>query len=452
VVEGKATPGGGARTEELTLPGFRHDVCSAVHPLGLISPFLRALPLAEHGLEWAQPRTALAHPLDGGQCAVLERSLETTAQRLGVDGGAYTRLLEPFVRQSEALFGDILAPIGVPRHPFLLARFGVHAMQSIRGLLQRRFDTAAAQALLGGCGAHSFLSLDAPIGAAFALVLAVAGHAVGWPVARGGSQSIIDALVGHLGSLGGELRLGQMVTTMGELPKARAYIFDTSPRQLAQIAVARLPDRYREKLVAFRPAPGVFKIDWALSDPIPWQAAEVRHAGTAHVVGTMAELRASEQATLRGEHSKRPFVLLAQPSVCDPSRAPVGRHTGWAYCHVPFGSDVDQTPAIEDQIERFAPGFRQCILARATRTAARYGAYNPNNEGGDIAGGASDFVQLFGRPVWSVNPYATPAPDIFLCSASTPPGGGVHGMGGYLAAKSALGRVFHIQPTLEVMP
>lgn len=446
VVEAKASCGGGARSASLTLPGFVHDVCSAVHPLGIASPFLKDLPLAEHGLSWVHPEAPLAHPLDYGRAVVLTREVEATAVSLGVDAHAYARLFQPFVRRCQALLGDILDPIAVPRHPLLFAQFGLRALHSIDQLARSQFQTEEAKALVAGCGAHSFVSFEAAFGAAFSLVLGITAHAVGWPVARGGSQAIVDALVGHLATLGGEVELDHNVTNLAELPKARAYVLDVSPRSLASIAGERLPARYRAKLRRYRPAPGVFKVDWALSDPIPWTAGGVRGAGTVHVVGSVAELRASEEATLAGRIASRPFVLLSQPTVCDPSRALKGKHVGWAYCHVPFGSSVDMTDAIEAQVERFAPGFRDCILARATRSAAQYGAYNANNEGGDIAGGASDAAQLFARPVLSLSPYSTPARDIYLCSASTPPGGGVHGMSGHLAAVAALRRVFGLHP------
>jgi phytoene dehydrogenase-like protein len=452
LLEGRPTVGGGARSAELTLPGFVHDVCSAIHPLALASPFLQALPLAEHGLSWSFPDCELAHPLDGGRAAVVDRRIDVTAATLDGDGDAYARLLAPLVRDAAALYEDALAPLGLPKHPLVLARFGLQAMRSTSALARGHFEQAAARALFAGCGAHSFLPLGAPFTGAFSLILAVAAHAVGWPCARGGSQRIADALAGYFASLGGVTRTGRTVASMSDLPPARAYLFDVFPHALARIAGERLPAGYRAALLRYRHAWGVFKLDWALHAPIPWSAPGARGAGTVHVGGTLEEIEASEAAVARGEHPERPFVLVAQQSLADSSRAPVGSHTGWAYCHVPFGSTLDRTTAIEAQIERFAPGFRDCILARHAMSSADYEAYNPNNVGGDIAGGANDAVQLFARPVARRVPYATPAPDVFLCSSATPPGGGVHGMCGYFAARVALRRVFGKSACLDAKP
>ena len=437
LVEGTGSIGGGARSAELTLPGFVHDVCSAIHPLCIVSPFFRAVtqPLAEHGLAWAHPEVPLAHPLPDGRAALLERSLEATAAALEGDGAKYMRLYEPFVRRAQDLYDDALAPLGMPSSPVLLARFGLEAMRSVEGFAGH-FDHAPARALVAGCGAHSFLPLDRSFGAAFSLMLAIAGHAVGWPCARGGSQSIVDAMGAYFKSLGGTVETGRMVSSIRELPKAKAYLFDVFPSALARIAGNRLPKSNRASLSRFRHGPGIFKIDWALSQAVPWTAEGARRAGTVHVGGTLEEVAASEAAVGRGEHSDAPFVLFAQQGIMDPSRG----QTGWAYCHVPFGSERDMTEVIEAQMERFAPGFKDTILARHKMNSADYAAYNPNNIGGDITGGAMDFRQLFTRP--SLRGYTTPARDIYLCSASTPPGGGVHGMGGYSAAKAALRRVF----------
>jgi phytoene dehydrogenase-like protein len=442
LVEGASTVGGGSRSAALTLPGYTHDVCSAIHPLAVVSPFFRRVPLAEHGLSWVFPEVPLAHPLDGGNGATLERSLEATAASLEGDGEAYERVYGPFVRDADALYEDTLAPLRVPRHPLILTRFGLQAMRSTSSFAREHFEHAPARALAAGCGAHSFLPLDAPFTAAFSLMLGIAGHSVGWPCARGGSQQIADAMAKYLRALGGTIVTLRMITSMEDLPPAKAYLFDVFPHALAKIAGERLPARYRAALDRYRHAPGVFKVDWALSSPIPWTHEGSRRAGTVHVGGALEELEASEAAVARGKISARPFVLVAQQTIADATRAPPGKHTGWAYCHVPNGSTVDMTAAIEAQIERFAPGFGDCIEARHVMSPADYGAYNPNNAGGDIAGGATDILQLFSRPVARPVPYATPAPDIFLCSASTPPGGGVHGMCGYFAARAALRRVF----------
>ena len=451
LVEAAATVGGGSRSAALTEPGFVHDVCSAIHPLALVSPFFKSVsaPLADHGLAWAFPEVPLSHPLDGRRAALLERSFEATGATLEGDGAAYERLFAPFVKNADALYTDALAPLRFPHHPALFTRFGLEAMRSAEAFARGHFDHAPARALAAGCGAHSFLPLHAPFTAAFSLMLGIAGHAVGWPCARGGSQSIADAMARYLVSLGGTILTGRRIGAMAELPRAKAYLFDVFPHALAQIAGDRLPASYRARLERYRHAPGVFKVDWALRGPIPWTNERTRRAGTVHVGGTLEEVLASEAAVFAGEHAPRPFVLVAQQSVADPTRAPAGAHTGWAYCHVPWGSTVDRTGAIEAQIERFAPGFRDCILARHTMSPADYGAYNPNNAGGDIAGGATDILQLFTRPVVRAVPYATPARDIYLCSSSTPPGGGVHGMCGYFAARTALHRVFGKRTFIE---
>ncbi len=449
VVEAAQTVGGGSRSAALTLPGYVHDVCSAIHPRARVSPFFRGVPLDAHGLAWAYPDVPLAHPLDGGRGAVLERSFEATAASLEGDGAAYERTFAPFVRGADALYADALAPLRLPRDPVLFTRFGLQAMRSTSSFARRHFDHAPARALAAGCGAHSFLPLHAPFTAAFSLLLGVAGHAVGWPSARGGSQRIADAMASYLGSLGGAIETGRTIGAMAELPPARAYLFDVFPHALARIAGDRLPASYRAALGRYRHAPGVFKVDWALSAPIPWTNEGARRAGTVHVGGTLEEVEASEAAVARDELSPAPFVLVAQQTLADPSRAPAGMHTGWAYCHVPWGSTADRTAVIEAQIERFAPGFRDCIVARHVLSPADYGAYNPNNAGGDIAGGATDILQLFTRPVARAVPYATPARDIYLCSSSTPPGGGVHGMCGYFAARAALRRVFGRRTFLE---
>ncbi|PYQ32455.1 MAG: FAD-dependent oxidoreductase [Acidobacteria bacterium] len=442
VLEANETIGGGARTEALTLPGFRHDICSAIHPMAMLSPLFRSLPLAEHGLKWIEPPFALAHPLDDGTAAILERSVEATAARLGADAAAYQGLLEPLTRRSAALFSEILGPIHLlPRHPFVLARFGVSAIRSALAVAER-FRSDSVRALWGGCAAHSFVPLDRAGTASFGLALALAGHAVGWPIPQGGSDAIVRALAGYLRSLGGEIRTNYRVTAMGDVPPSRAVLFDVTPRQLVQIAGDQLPPRYVRRLSRFRYGPGVFKIDWALDGPIPWRAPDCARAGTVHVGGTIEEIARHESEVWRGRTTDRPFTLVAQQSAFDPSRAPVGKHTGWAYCHVPHGSTADMTDAIERQVERFAPGFRDRILQRHTMNTAQFEAYDANVIGGDIGGGANTLLQFLARPVLAIDPYATPNRRIFLCSSSTPPGGGVHGMCGYWGARSALRRVF----------
>jgi len=440
VLEGAATPGGGCRSAELTLPGYVHDVCSAVHPLVAGSPFFRSLPMAELGVELVHPEAPLAHPLDDGGAVLLERSVDATAGGLGADGAAYRDLVGPLVRDAEALIDGILAPpLRPPRHPLALARFARHGLRSAVAL-GGRFSGERARALLAGMAAHSIRPLDAPLTGGFGLVLTVLGHAVGWPVARGGSGRIADAMVELLRTLGGELETGRTVTSLDGLPPARAVLLDVTPRQLLAIAGTRLPPAYRRRLARFRYGPGAFKVDWALAGPIPWRSPECARAATVHLGGTMAEIAAAEAAVAGGGHPERPYVLLAQQSLADPSRAPEGRHTAWAYCHLPAGSPVDMTERIERQVERFAPGFRDLVLARATRGPAQLERENPNQVGGDITAGLQSLRQTLARPVARPDPYATPAPGIYICSASTPPGGGVHGMCGHLAARSALRR------------
>jgi phytoene dehydrogenase-like protein len=440
VLEAKETIGGGTRTEELTLPGFRHDVCSAIHPMSLVSPFLQTLPLAEHGLEWRESPFAIAHPLDDGSAAVMELSIDKTAARLGRDGDAYRALMQPFARNATALFDEILRPIRLfPRHPFVLASFGLAGLRS--GLsLAKRFKGDAARALFGGCAAHSFMPLDRAASASFGLALALAGHAVGWPCAKGGSVAIINALAGYFRFLGGTIRTATPVRSMKDIPSSRAVLFDVTPRQLADIAGDELPASYVKRLRQFRYGPGVFKVDWALDGPIPWRAADCGKSATVHVGGTIEEIADHEAAIWQGRSTGKPFVLVAQQSLFDETRAPAGKQTGWGYCHVPHGSAEDMTEAIESQIERFAPGFRGRILARHTMNSAAYEAHNPNMIGGDIAGGANTLMQVLARPFPRRDPYSTPNERIYLASSSTPPGGGVHGMCGYWAAQSALRR------------
>ncbi|HSI82107.1 MAG TPA: NAD(P)/FAD-dependent oxidoreductase [Solirubrobacterales bacterium] len=440
VLERSQTLGGGCRSEELTLPGFVHDTCSTVQAFSLASPLLRRLPLAPHGFELVHPDAPLAHPLDDGSAVMLERSIAQTATGLGADGHAYRRLLEPLVRDADALFGEILGPLRPPRHPLLLARFGISGLRTAAGLARSRFAGERARALLGGCCAHSILSLRSPASAAFGIVLAAAAHRVGWPVAKGGSQRLADALAAYLGALGGAIETGREVGSLDELSDRALKLLDVTPRQLLAIAGDRLPDRYARGLRRYRYGPGVFKLDWALDGPIPWRAPEVARAGTVHLGGTLEEIVASEEAAVRAAHAERPFVLLVQASLFDPTRVPAGKHSAWAYCHVPNGSERDMTEAIEAQVERFAPGFRDLIAARSAIGPAGFEKRNPNYVGGDIVGGIQDLRQLFTRPLVRPVPYSTPLDRVYLCSASTPPGGGVHGMSGYWAARTALRR------------
>ncbi|HTC86006.1 MAG TPA: NAD(P)/FAD-dependent oxidoreductase [Candidatus Acidoferrum sp.] len=443
VYEGAETVGGGMRSAGLTLPGYVHDVCSTVQGTSVASPFFAGMDLARHGVELVHPGVPLAHPFDDGRAALLERSVEATAAGLGADGPAYARLFGPLVRDADQILPFILGPsLRVPRHPLAVARFGLPALWPAATLARRRFRADPAQALFGGLCAHSMLALDRVASASFGLVLAMTAHAFGWPVVRGGTQRLADALAAELLALGGEIVTGHPVTTLDDVPAARAILFDTTPRALVAIAGTRLHGRYRGRLAGFRYGPGVVKVDWALDGPIPWRAEGVSRGGTVHVGGTLAEIAAAEAEVARGGHPDRPFVIVVQASRFDGSRAPEGKHTGWAYCHVPSGSTLDMSGRIEAQIERFAPGFRDLILARSVRLPADLEHENPNYIGGDINAGIEDVRQLFTRPVARLDPYSTPARGIYLCSSSTPPGGGVHGMCGVWAARSALRREF----------
>jgi phytoene dehydrogenase-like protein len=438
VLEGRDEIGGGTRTAELTLPGFRHDVCSACHPLGILSPFFRTLSLETHGLRWVQPTVSVAHPLEGEPAVLLRRSLDETARGLGPDGTAYARLIAPLLRDPHALLADVLGPLRIPRQPLRTLGFGLLALRSAAGLARARFAQGRARALFAGCAAHSILPLERAVSAAAGLVFCLSGHVEDWPVAEGGSASIGRALVSVLSSLGGRVETGRWVLSLADLPPARVYLFDTSPAQLASIAGPVLPAGYVRRLRRYRYGPAVFKVDWALDGPIPWADPAVGEASTVHIGGTLDEIASSERAVWRGEHPARPFVLLCQQSRVDATRAPNGKHTGYAYCHVPAGSKVDLTSTVEAQVERFAPGFGDIVLARHVTNAVDFERYNPSLVGGAISGGVTDLGQLFSRPVARINPYATPNGRIFLCSASTPPGGGVHGMAGYFAALAAL--------------
>jgi phytoene dehydrogenase-like protein len=446
LVEGADTPGGGARTEELTLPGFEHDVCSTVHPLGAASPFFGSLGLERYGLEWVHPPAPLVHVLGEGEAVTLERSVEATARALGRDGEAYRDLVAPFVDRFDELAPMVLAGLRIPSSPLLMARFGLVALRSMRGLARHRFGEPAAGALLGGIAAHSMVPLDDLATAAFALVLACAAHAVGWPIARGGSRAIVRALLACYREAGGELLTGAPVTTLASLPAARAYVLDLTPRQVLAVAGDRLTTRYRRRLARYRYGPGVFKMDWALREPVPWRDPACRRAATVHLAGDLDEIARAEAAAHRLGTAEHPFALVVQPTPFDPGRAPPSHHVAWAYCHVPNGSSADWSAPLETLIARHAPGFREAILARRCTSPQDLERHNPNNVGGDIAGGMSDLGQLFFRPVAKLDPYATSAREVFLCSSSTPPGGGVHGMCGYWAARSVLHKVFGLSP------
>jgi phytoene dehydrogenase-like protein len=437
VYEAESVPGGGARTLELTLPGFRHDFGSAVHPMAAGSPFFRKLPLAAHGLEWIYSPAALAHPLDDGTAVLLVRDLDEQCRMLGEDGAAWRRISEPLSRSWWALAEDILQPLSPwPHHPLLLARMGAFGALPAAALGRLAFRGVRARALMAGLAAHSFLRPSHPFSASFGLVMAATAHAVGWPIARGGSQAITDALIGHLQSLGGVVQTATSVERIEDVGAVDLAFCDTTPRQLLKLAGDRLHSVDRQRFEHFRPGPGIFKVDYALSEPIPWQAKDCALAATVHVGGDDAEIAASESAVADGRTPRRPFLIVVQPSLFDRSRAPLGRHTAWAYCHVPNGSREDMLPRLEAQMERFAPGFSECVMARRVFPPADLQYMDRNLEGGDISGGAVDGLQMFLRPGWRF--YATSDPSLYLCSASTPPGGGVHGMCGYNAARMAL--------------
>ena len=443
LLEGKEELGGGLRTAELTLPGFRHDICSAVHPLAAASPFFQTLPLAQYGLDYITPLVAAAHPFDDGTAAAVLTSLADTARGLGPDAQAYRSLLAPLVAQWPRIANDVLAPLHFPKHPLDMARFGLPALLPAT-VLARRFAGEKAQGLLAGMSAHAVQPLSNLTTSAIGLVLLIAAHRGGWPLPRGGSQAIAEALVAHFVALGGRVETGTYVRSLAQLPSARAVLLDVTPAQLLHMAGHRLSSLYQWQLRRYRYGMGVFKVDWALAAPIPFTAPECRRAGTVHLGNTLAEIAASERDSARGQHPARPFVLLAQQSLFDPSRAPAGQHTAWAYCHVPNGSRVDMTEAIERQVERFAPGFRERILARHTFNTAQLEEYNPNYVGGDINGGLLDIRQLFTRPALRASPYRTSTQGLYLCSSATPPGGGVHGLCGYYAARRALRDVFRL--------
>ncbi len=439
VIEGKDSIGGGSRTLELTLPGFRHDVCSAIHPTGFSSPFLRSLPLEQFGLKWIHPPAMVAHPMDDGTAVMLEKSIDATAEGLGIDASTYRRLFDRLSRLWQKASVDLLGPLPLPpKHLLATTAFGLLALQPAAWFARRTFRGPRAQALFSGQAAHSMLPLESLTTTGFGLAMILYGHTGSWPLARGGSQCITEAMAAYLRSLGGEIQTGWMVESIDELPPARVILFDTTPRQMVKIAGRRLPEGYRRQLGRYRYGQGVFKIDYALNGPIPWKAEECKRAATVHLGGTLGEIQASERSIWRGRVADRPFVLVAQQSLFDETRAPAGKHTAWVYCHAPANSTLDLTSRIEAQIERFAPGFRELVLARATHNSLEMERYNPNYIGGDINGGVQDIFPFFTRPVWSLNPYKTPAEGIYICSSSTPPGGGVHGLCGYRAACAVL--------------
>jgi phytoene dehydrogenase-like protein len=438
VLEACDTIGGGTRTQELTLPGFRHDVCSAVHPLAIASPFLRSLPLERYGLEWIQPDIPLAHPFDDGSAAALHCSVSETASTLGADADRYIRVIRPILRDFELALPDFLGPLRVPRHPLAMARIGLQAIRPATSFACSSFRTDAARGLIGGLAAHSFLRLDQPVSTAFALILGLLAHTSGWPIPRGGSTAVTSAMREYLESLGGNVITGSPVHDMSELPASRSVLFDLSPQQVLDIAGDRIPGWYRRMAKRYRRGPGTFKVDYALNRPVPWLADACRRAGTVHLGGTLDEIAASEAAVANGKHANKPYVLVAQQSLFDGTRAPDGQHTLWAYCHVPNGSMIDMSARIEAQIERFAPGFGDVVIAKHVMSTESVEAYNANYIGGDINGGLQDIRQIFTRPVPLPNPYRIPTTNLYFCSGSTPPGGGVHGMCGYHAARSAL--------------
>jgi phytoene dehydrogenase-like protein len=447
LIEGKDKIGGGLRTEELTLPGFKHDVCSAIHPLAAGSPFLQTLPLEQYGLEYIYPEISAAHAFDDGSAAILKKSIAETAASLGIDKHAYIKLMQPIAEDWPLIAPDILGPLHLPHHPLKVAKFGLTALPPVT-LLAEKFKTTQAKGLLAGMAAHSIQPLNNLTTSAIAMVLMAAAHTKGWPVPKGGSVKIAEAMAAYFISLGGKIQTSTYINSLAQLPSARAVLFDVTAVQLLQIAGHRFSSIYKWQLERYRYGMGVFKMDWALDGPIPFTNQACRNAGTVHLGGTLAEITLSEQQTWNGHYPENPFVLLAQQSLFDATRAPQGKHTAWAYCHVPNGSVVDMTAAIEQQVERFAPGFKARIIARSTMNTDQMQQYNPNYIGGDINGGVINITQLFTRPALRWSPYKTSAKGLYICSSSTPPGGGVHGMCGYWAAKKALKDVFNISTSL----
>lgn len=444
LLEAKDIVGGGLRSAPLTLPGFTHDVCSAVHPLAAASPFFKTLPLAQHGLEFIYPTLPAAHPFDDGTAAVLHSSVEQTAQQLNEDKDAYLDLIKPLATDWPQIAVDVLGPLCFPKHPLAMARFGFRALKSA-AQTAKRFRTEKAKGLWAGMAAHSIQPLANAATSAVAFVLLITGHRNGWPIPKGGADAIAKALASYFTSIGGRVETGFYVRSLGQLPSAHAVLFDVTPKQLLEIAGHKFSPLYQGQLQRYRYGAGVFKIDWALDDAIPFTAAECRQAGTVHLGNRFKEIAASEKLTAKGSHPEKPFVLLAQQSLFDNTRAPQGKHTAWAYCHVPNGSQLDMTAAIENQVERFAPGFKETIIGRHVMNTAQMEEYNANYIGGDINGGAMSIGQLFTRPALRLSPYRTSAKGLYLCSSSTPPGGGVHGLCGYYAARRALKDVFDLK-------
>lgn len=449
LVEAKKTIGGGLRSEELTLPGFIHDVCSAIHPLAAISPFFRALPLEKYGLEFIYPDVAAAHPFDDGTAAAFYKSIDKTARGLSGDEQSYLKLMKPLMHEWPQISTDLFGPLHFPKHPSAFTRFGLKALTSAKHIVTR-FHSAKARGLWAGMAAHSMQPLSRATTSAIALVLMAAGHSAGWPMAKGGSNAIANALASYFVSLGGVIETDFYVRSLSQLPSCDAVLFDITPRQLLQVAGHNFSSLYKWQLNRYRYGMGVFKVDWALDGPIPFTASLCRQAGTLHLGNTWEEIAKSEQLTSQDKHVEKPFVLLAQQSLFDASRAPQGKHTAWAYCHVPNSSPVDMTVEIEKQVERFAPGFRDQILARHVMNAAQMEEYNPNYVGGDINGGMMNVGQLFTRPALRLSPYKTSAKGIYICSSSTPPGGGVHGMCGYHAARKVLKDLFSRKPAIRL--
>ena len=445
VIEAKDTIGGGTRTQHLTEPGFLHDVCSAVHPTALSSPFFKTLPLEQFGLKWIHPTYPVAHPFEDGEAVIVSKSMEETIHNLGIDSESYKQLFTPFSENWDQLSRDLFAPIRIPNKPYQMLKFGFYGMRSAKALTDSIFNSAQVKAYFAGLAAHSIIPLEKLFTASFGLILGSSVHSVGWPIAKGGSISIADALSDYFKSLGGVIETGNRIVNLTDIPSAKSVLFDLTPHQIINIVGDSLPSTFKKRFQKFKYGPGAFKIDFALSEPVPWKNLKCRQAGTLHLGGSFGDIAYSERETWKGNHPDKPYVLVSQPSVFDDSRAPRGKHTLWAYCHVPNGSDRDYTEEIISQIERYAPGFKDTIISKHTISATEFETYNPNYIGGDINGGAQTVGQLLGRPIFKWDPYKLTNKGMYICSSSTPPGGGVHGMCGYHAAKSALKHEFGIK-------